>query len=114
MQLICFNSVLKACAGSGQVQISSSTSACDLGVNVDQLVTYAVHSNAAEPLVEVRDVFTLNRHCQQIVCDVNSKTVAFAQHISALCETAVDTRTAFRASPCLGVWMHKHHVPSAP
>lgn len=95
------------------VEISSGTSGYGLGVNVEQLVTYAVRSKVGKPSIEVLDVHDLPKPCHRIACQLDSKSIAFAQ-LSLDQRVGLSYHLApFRESPSLGIWVHKHHVPSA-
>lgn len=66
------------------VQICSVTSLWELGLNVDQLITYAVSSNPSGPLVEVLEVFHLTSRCQHVVCGEGGKSCLCAATLQRL------------------------------
>lgn len=82
------------------LRIGTKTSACDFGVNVDQLVTYSVSAKA--PIVKVLDVFPLLNRCHHITCGHGSESVAFVQQ---LCDEFNDCQAENR--PCFGIWVHR-------
>ena len=84
------------------MDIRSTSSSYEFGKSIDELVTYRVNSTAAEPLVEVLDVFPLPNRCHHVVCGQDSKSVAFVQQL---------VTDGFGASQvgktaCFGIWLH--------
>ena len=90
------------------MRIRSKTSSWDLGLNVDQLITYTVSCNLSGPLVEVLEVFDLTNRCQQIVCGEGGKSVAFVRQV--LKDFGRD-QCATRERPCFGIWMRQNLTP---
>ena len=88
------------------VRICSMTSLWELGLNVDQLITYAVSSNPSGPLVEVLEVFHLTSCCQHVVCGQGGKSVAFVQQLFKGLGSMRE-----RERPCFGIWMHRNLTP---
>ena len=85
------------------MDISSTTSLYELGENVDELVTYRVNNKAAEPMVEVLDVFPLPNRCHRVMCGQDSKSVAFVQQL--VVDGFGDSQVG--KMPCFGIWLHK-------
>ena len=83
-----------------------------MGVHTDQL-TYAVDNKMGKALVEVLDVYNLAGPVgtEQIICDGDSKTVAFMQRLAELEQLGYP---AARERPCLGIYVLEHFEPCAP